>query len=115
MASTRTIVRRANERTRELVAAGLARIQHLSAAERYRSRITLAAKITSTLEVPTVGIGAGPDCDGQVLVSSDLLGLHDKVPPFAKKYANLAEVIVNAARAFVADVQSTSPDRARKD
>jgi 3-methyl-2-oxobutanoate hydroxymethyltransferase len=69
----------------------------------------LAAKITSTLDVPTIGIGAGPDCDGQVLVSSDLLGLHDKVPPFAKKYANLAEVIVNAARAFVADVQATSP------
>src|SRR5687768_8453045 len=68
----------------------------------------LAAKITSTLDVPTVGIGAGPDCDGQVLVSSDLLGLHDKVPPFAKKYANHAEVIVNAARAFVADVQATS-------
>jgi 3-methyl-2-oxobutanoate hydroxymethyltransferase len=68
----------------------------------------LAARITSELTIPTVGIGAGPDCDGQVLVSSDLLGLHDKVPPFAKKYANLADVIVNAARAFVADVQATS-------
>src|ERR687898_382668 len=75
----------------------------------------LAAKITTALEVPTVGIGAGPDCDGQVLVSSDLLGLHDKVPPFAKKYANLAEVIVNAARAFAADVQATSSDRVRND
>jgi 3-methyl-2-oxobutanoate hydroxymethyltransferase len=73
----------------------------------------LAAKITSTLAVPTIGIGAGPDCDGQVLVSSDLLGLHDKVPPFAKKYANLAEVIVSAARAFVADVQATSSTVAR--
>ena len=75
----------------------------------------LAATITAALEVPTVGIGAGPDCDGQVLVVSDLLGLHDKVPPFAKKYANLAEVIVNAARAFVADVQATSAASARKD
>jgi 3-methyl-2-oxobutanoate hydroxymethyltransferase len=68
----------------------------------------LAATITSALDVPTIGIGAGPDCDGQVLVSSDVLGLHDKVPPFAKKYANLAEVIVNAARAFVDDVQSSA-------
>ena len=75
----------------------------------------LAANITAALDVPTVGIGAGPDCDGQVLVVSDLLGLHDKVPPFAKKYANLAEVIVNAARAFVADVQATSSASARKD
>ena len=75
----------------------------------------LAARITAALEVPTIGIGAGPDCDGQVLVISDLLGLHDKVPPFAKKYANLAEVIVDAARAFVADVQATSAASARKD
>lgn len=72
----------------------------------------LAARITAALDVPTVGIGAGPDCDGQVLVISDLLGLHDKVPPFAKKYANLADIIVGAARAFVADVQATSSDSA---
>jgi 3-methyl-2-oxobutanoate hydroxymethyltransferase len=64
----------------------------------------LAARITTELGVPTIGIGAGPDCDGQVLVSSDLLGLHDKIPPFAKRYANLSETIVNAARAFVDDV-----------
>ena len=69
----------------------------------------LAARITAALDVPTIGIGAGPDCDGQVLVSSDLLGLHDRVPPFAKKYADLAEIIVNAARAFVEDVQATAP------
>jgi 3-methyl-2-oxobutanoate hydroxymethyltransferase len=75
----------------------------------------LAARITASLEVPTVGIGAGPDCDGQVLVVSDLLGLHDKVPPFAKKYANLADVIVNAVRAFVRDVHATSSASARKD
>ena len=68
----------------------------------------LAVRITAELEVPTVGIGAGPDCDGQVLVSSDLLGLHDKIPPFAKRYVNLSETIVSAARAFVEDVRSAA-------
>jgi 3-methyl-2-oxobutanoate hydroxymethyltransferase len=76
---------------------------------------TLAARLTADLHVPTVGIGAGPDCDGQVLVSSDLLGLHDKIPPFAKRYANLSETIVNAARAFVEDVRASSATRARTD
>ena len=74
----------------------------------------LAARVTAELDVPTIGIGAGPDCDGQVLVSSDLLGLHDKVPPFAKKYADLTDIIVGAARAFVEDVRngtSIAPNR----
>ncbi len=75
----------------------------------------LAARITAALDVPTVGIGAGSACDGQVLVSSDLLGLHDKIPPFAKRYANLSEAIVNAARAFVEDVRTSSSSRARTD
>ena len=75
----------------------------------------LAAKLTAELAVPTIGIGAGPDCDGQVLVSSDLLGLHDRIPPFARRYANLSEVIVNAARAFVEDVREASSSRARTD
>jgi 3-methyl-2-oxobutanoate hydroxymethyltransferase len=79
----------------------------------------LAAKVTAGLEVPTIGIGAGPHCDGQVLVSTDLLGLHDKIPPFATRYANLNEIIISAARAFVADVaaggRATSSSRARTD
>jgi 3-methyl-2-oxobutanoate hydroxymethyltransferase len=75
----------------------------------------LAVKITVALEIPTIGIGAGPDCDGQVLVSSDVLGLHDKNPPFAKRYANLSETIVSAARAFVDDVRASSSTRARTD
>jgi 3-methyl-2-oxobutanoate hydroxymethyltransferase len=75
----------------------------------------LAARITATLDIPTVGIGAGPDCDGQVLVSSDVLGLHDRIPPFAKKYADLADVITKAVRAFVEDVRAPSPSRARTD
>jgi len=75
----------------------------------------LAARITAALDVPTVGIGAGPACDGQVLVSSDLLGLHDNIPPFAKRYANLSEAIANAARSFVEDVRTSSSSRARTD
>jgi len=77
----------------------------------------LAAKITAELQVPTIGIGAGPDCDGQVLVSSDLLGLHDKIPPFATRYANLTDVIVDAVRAFVEDVRQgrAAVSRARTD
>jgi len=75
----------------------------------------LAVRVTAALEVPTIGIGAGPDCDGQVLVSSDLLGLHDRVPPFATKYVDLSEIIVNAARAFVEDVRAGSRARAHRD
>jgi 3-methyl-2-oxobutanoate hydroxymethyltransferase len=66
----------------------------------------LAGKITTELDVPTVGIGAGPDCDGQVLVSSDMLGLYDQiVPPFVKQYANLADTVMTAARAYIDDVR----------
>ena len=67
----------------------------------------LAARITSTLDVPTIGIGAGPDCDGQILVSSDMLGLFDRfVPSFVKPYAHLAGTIVDATRAYVDDVRA---------
>jgi len=67
----------------------------------------LAAKITSQLEIPTIGIGAGPDCDGQVLVSHDMLGLFDRfVPSFVTPYANLAQTIVDAARTYATDVRT---------
>jgi 3-methyl-2-oxobutanoate hydroxymethyltransferase len=75
----------------------------------------LAVTITGAVDVPTIGIGAGPGCDGQVLVSSDLLGLHDRTPPFAKRYVNLSDMIVTAAREFVEDVRSTASSRARTD
>ena len=65
----------------------------------------LARKISQTLTVPTIGIGAGPDCDGQVLVTSDLLGLSDWQPPFAKPYANLREQGIEAAQRFCTDVR----------
>ena len=66
----------------------------------------VAGHITEALSIPTIGIGAGPDCDGQVLVSYDMLGLTDGfVPSFVKQYANLATTIVDAARAYVAEVK----------
>ena len=66
----------------------------------------LARTITQRLRVPTIGIGAGADCDGQVLVSADMLGLTDRVPPFVRQYADLQGTIVAAARAFADDVRS---------
>ncbi len=66
----------------------------------------LAAEVTARLRIPTIGIGSGPQCDGQVLVSYDLLGLTPKSPSFAKKYAQLNTVLTDAARAFVKDVKA---------
>jgi 3-methyl-2-oxobutanoate hydroxymethyltransferase len=66
----------------------------------------LAAQITRELHIPTIGIGAGPDCDGQILVVHDLLGLtFEQTPKFARKYANLGEIISNAVREYTADVR----------
>ena len=67
----------------------------------------LAGQITTQLKIPTIGIGAGPDCDGQVLVSYDMLGLIDEgVPPFIQTYAHLADTVVAATRAYMDDVRS---------
>jgi len=69
----------------------------------------LAAQITRELHIPTIGIGAGPDCDGQILVVNDLLGLTFGAPPkFARKYANVGEVISGAVRAYCEDVRAGS-------
>jgi 3-methyl-2-oxobutanoate hydroxymethyltransferase len=65
----------------------------------------LAATITDKLEIPTIGIGAGLDCDGQVLVTADFLGLSDQKPPFAKAYANLRQIITSAAQNYAEDVR----------
>jgi 3-methyl-2-oxobutanoate hydroxymethyltransferase len=67
----------------------------------------LAARVTAVLSIPTIGIGAGPDCDGQVLVCTDLLGLaRGHQPKFAKRFANLGDAAVEAFVAFVADVRA---------
>ena len=66
----------------------------------------LAAQITRELRIPTIGIGAGPDCDGQILVIHDLLGLtFGKTPKFARKYADLGKLIAKAAREYCEDVR----------
>jgi 3-methyl-2-oxobutanoate hydroxymethyltransferase len=65
----------------------------------------LAAEVTRSLHIPTVGIGAGPECDAQVLVWTDMLGLTGgKVPRFVKQYADLRAVIGDAAKAYAEDV-----------
>jgi len=69
----------------------------------------LAVEITKALHIPTIGIGAGPDCDGQILVLHDLLGLTFQEPPkFARQYANLGEIISKAVREYCDDVQQGS-------
>jgi 3-methyl-2-oxobutanoate hydroxymethyltransferase len=67
----------------------------------------LAAQITHELRIPTIGIGAGPDCDGQILVTHDLLGLtFGPTPKFARQYGNLGEIISGAVRQYSNDVRS---------
>lgn len=66
---------------------------------------SIAARITKELSIPTIGIGAGPDCDGQVLVSYDMLGLNEGFQPkYLKRYADLATITKDAVRNYVADV-----------
>lgn len=68
---------------------------------------TLAARITGELKIPTIGIGAGKDCDGQVLVYHDLLGLYEKFrPKFVKQYLNLAPMIKDALTQYKNDVEN---------
>jgi 3-methyl-2-oxobutanoate hydroxymethyltransferase len=66
----------------------------------------IAAEITSQIAIPTIGIGAGPSCDAQVLVLHDVLGLYPDPPKFAKAYANLANDATNALRAYAGEVRS---------
>jgi 3-methyl-2-oxobutanoate hydroxymethyltransferase len=69
----------------------------------------VAARVTEVLAIPTVGIGAGPHTDAQVLVWSDFAGLRaGKAPRFVKQYADLRGTLLEAARAYAADVESGS-------
>ena len=74
---------------------------------RDRVLATLADRITEELEIPTIGIGASPSCDGQVLVTDDMIGLFsDFTPKFVRKYANISVDIDTAAKNYAADIRS---------
>lgn len=102
---------RVQGRTEESAAAILADAQALEDAGAFAVVLEgipreLARRVTQRLRVPTIGIGAGPDCDGQILVLHDLIGLSLQVrPKFARSYANVAEVLRGAAQDFRADVR----------
>ncbi|WP_263120728.1 3-methyl-2-oxobutanoate hydroxymethyltransferase [Cellulomonas sp. RIT-PI-Y] len=65
----------------------------------------VAARVTEILAIPTIGIGAGPECDGQVLVWTDLAGMGDWSPRFAKQYANVGRILTDAARSYADEVR----------
>ena len=77
----------------------------------------VAAEITRRLRIPTICIGAGPECDGQILVLHDMVGLSEIEPFFAKKYINLREQILRAVSEYVQDVKQRrfpGPEHYRK-
>lgn len=65
----------------------------------------VAKKITEKVGIPTICIGSGPYCDGQVLVLHDLLGLYEEIPPFAKKYADLRSIVIEAVKKYADEVR----------
>jgi 3-methyl-2-oxobutanoate hydroxymethyltransferase len=66
----------------------------------------LAARITKQIAIPTIGIGASAECDGQILVLEDMLGLSPRVPKFVKEYAHLGDAIEGAVKAYSTEVRA---------
>jgi len=67
----------------------------------------LAEKASKSLHIPTIGIGAGPNCDGQVLVTHDMLGINKEFSPrFLRRYANLHEIMTQAIQNYIKDVKN---------
>ena len=67
---------------------------------------SIAEELTKAVAIPTIGIGASPDCDGQVLVTEDMLGLFERTPRFVKRYADLATEIGAAAAQYREEVRA---------
>jgi 3-methyl-2-oxobutanoate hydroxymethyltransferase len=102
---------RAKGRTKEERAQVLAEARAADAAGAFAIVVegvdeTLAPEITAAVKAPTIGIGASAQCDGQILVTDDLLGLFDWTPKFVRRYANLKAEIDKAAAAYAADVRA---------
>ena len=68
----------------------------------------IAIEVTEAVACPTIGIGASAQCDGQVLVTEDMLGMFERVPRFVKRYENVAETISGAAERYAAEVRERS-------
>jgi 3-methyl-2-oxobutanoate hydroxymethyltransferase len=69
---------------------------------------TLAKKVASKLSIPVIGIGAGPDVDGQVLVMQDMLGINKEFKPrFLRRYADLDNVVTTAVKKYISDVKAS--------
>ncbi|WP_022681373.1 3-methyl-2-oxobutanoate hydroxymethyltransferase [Sphingobium bisphenolivorans] len=68
----------------------------------------IAVAVTASVDIPVIGIGASAQCDGQVLVAEDMLGMFERVPRFVKRYENIAETISKAAAQYAADVRNRS-------
>jgi 3-methyl-2-oxobutanoate hydroxymethyltransferase len=66
----------------------------------------IAVALTQSLEIPVIGIGASAQCDGQVLVTEDMLGMFERVPRFVKRYEDMASVISKAAETYAAEVRA---------
>jgi 3-methyl-2-oxobutanoate hydroxymethyltransferase len=66
----------------------------------------LAGEVTAAVAAPTIGIGAAATCDGQILVTDDMLGLFEWTPKFVRRYADLREAVGQAAAAYAADVRA---------
>lgn len=65
----------------------------------------LAEQITQSIDIPTISVGAGPGCDGQMLVINDVIGLGEKFPPFSRQYAHISDTITSAATQFAREVK----------